>query len=217
MIGSLLHFGHSSVVVTTEMALFEIRRGYQRFTEIPIPRLWYSIEEWQHDAINATVYDVGCRNIPAGWNADQLFAQQWFETSNIALEPVEHLRLQSLRCTLAKLQDELNACLQSQQTLPAYRDSLFHCIRLLQNEYNELEMANKYGGKYSIHEPLSSVLVRSEDRLCPLFMNLSTGVMAVQGATIETCGGLFGFSFADLGLQPTEVYRFEMGQYVRVA
>jgi hypothetical protein len=216
--GTIYHFGHSSAVLTQDGFLFEIRRGTQRFTDIPSPRTWSSYEHWTYDVLHGLEFDVFQRLLLDTWTPDQVFAQQWFERSNLELETVSQEGLDQLLDCIQTLQADLDICLQYDESSGAYRDGLYHSICLLKNEYNEGVLVNNAGGHYRIHmNDVSPVLVKSGSGLLPLYMNLETGLMGTVGMTLESCKGVFGTSFAELGLTVSEVYRLEFGQYIRVA
>lgn len=209
----ILHFGPSSVLQTQSGQLLEIRRVFQRWTDIPDPQCWNSVDQWANHILHAIQSGAYVCPLPSNWTPDQVMAYQWFESSNIRLENVSTDVLDQLLMSISVLQIELNMCIQSGACSIAYRDSLFHSIRLLENEYNDCVT---YGNRYVL-EQTSAVLVKSGTTLVPLYMNIQTGVLGITGATLESSKGVFGTTFAELGLHIDEVYRLEMGQYIRVA
>ncbi len=77
------HVGHSSVMVMNTGQCWETRRGTQRLTDIPNPRVWNSEAEWLA-TVPQLYYDILQRPIPPHYNSEQVWMSQWHETSTLS-------------------------------------------------------------------------------------------------------------------------------------
>ncbi len=61
---------------------WEIRRGTQRYGELPNQCLWNSEAEWL-STVPYIAYDILYRPLPAHFNSEQVWMSQWHETSTL--------------------------------------------------------------------------------------------------------------------------------------
>lgn len=202
-------------------SLFEIRRGHDRFRRVDHPFMWGSLNAWMQDA---DVLSYTSPSYRTHWNADQMFVAQWLPKSNMEHIMPPAATVHAARETLRQTRDIHNYSLHQEMTAPQ-REELFTWLHTCEAHVGELER-----GTFQIGQPFSEILVVDAQTgyTLPLFMNLEMGVLGIRrfipGALCAADPNIrkgrmmtvVGYSFAELGIVPSQIYKYEMGGYFRI-